>query len=118
MFLSLSYFKYPSREVIQKRKDPFAFLIQDYPALFVSIVFRSNSSDVHIEILQVSTRLIVISDDLAVRETLLHKLPELIELLDEIDFFMPSCCIVLVAVSTSIHVDLEFTGVPALVKHR
>jgi len=81
-------------------------------------MFRSNSSDVHIEILQMSTRLIVISDDIAVWKTLLHELPELIELLDEIDFFMPSCCIVLVAVSTSIHVDFEFTSVPTLVKHR
>ena len=60
----------------------------------------------------------MISNDLAVRETLFHELPELIEFLNEINFFMPSCCEMLVAVSTSVHVDLEFTCVPALVKHR
>jgi len=60
----------------------------------------------------------MISDDLAVREALFHELTELIELFYEINFFMPSCCYMLIAVSASVHVDLEFTSVPVLVKHR
>lgn len=116
--LSLPYSEYPPWEVIQERKDPFTFPVQEYPALFISIVLRSNSSDVHIEILQMCARFVVISYDLAVWETLLHELSELIELLDEINFFVPRCCIVLVAISAPIHVDLEFTCAPVLVKHR
>ena len=117
-FSPFSYSEYSPWEIIQKREYPFTFFVQKYPPLFVSVMFRPNSSNVHIEVFQMRTRFIMVPDDFTIWETLFHELTELVELFYEIYFFMPGCSWMVVTVRATIHVDLELPCVPILVKHR
>lgn len=80
-------------------------------------MLRANAANVHVEILEMRVRLIVIREDLTIREHRLHAFAEMIEFLNEIHLVVPSRCRVLVAMRASIHVHENLTLIPRLFGH-
>lgn len=57
------YLKNPESKMIKEREDAFVFSIEPNPTLLISFVFWAHTANINIEILEVNSWFIMVSND-------------------------------------------------------